>query len=178
MAVQRFVNTRHHPARARRQDLPLRPSGFTSSPMFVFSSLMRALNPIIPVHPRNAPVSPIIPVYMQKQGGGGCTCTFELLTLNFLSPLTPIIPALTSHFPVSPIIPALTQKQGGGGGMLTMSLSEIVGAPTFLSPSPRLAPVCKDSPIPLSFPVECQPKVSLICPLQRIAGEANASCST
>jgi len=29
------------------------------------------LSPTIPVHPRNAPVSPIIPVHTQKQGGWG-----------------------------------------------------------------------------------------------------------
>src|SRR5271157_785775 len=42
----------------------------TPSP-FALSSLFRMLSPIIPVHPRNAPVSPIIPVHTQKQGGGG-----------------------------------------------------------------------------------------------------------
>src|SRR5208337_2201088 len=42
----------------------------TPSP-FALSSLFRMLSPIIPVHPRNAPVSPIIPAHTQKQGGGG-----------------------------------------------------------------------------------------------------------
>src|SRR5208283_5870665 len=36
------------------------------------------VTPIIPVHPRNTPVSPIIPVHTQKQGGGGCL--FQLST--------------------------------------------------------------------------------------------------
>ncbi len=36
------------------------------------------VSPIIPVDPRNPPVSPIIPVHTQKQGGGGCF--FELST--------------------------------------------------------------------------------------------------
>ena len=43
----------------------------TPSP-FASPSLFRMLSPTIPVHPRNAPVSPIIPVHTQKQGGGGC----------------------------------------------------------------------------------------------------------
>src|SRR5208283_2056754 len=90
--------------------------------------------------------------------------------------LTPLFPLHPRNAPVTPLFPAHTRKQGGG--VLTMSLSVIVGMPTFLRLSPQLAPVCKDSPIPLSFPVECQPKVFLICPPQRIAGEANGSCST
>src|SRR5208337_354865 len=38
---------------------------------FALPSLFRLLSPTIPVHQRNAPVSPIIPVLTQKQGGGG-----------------------------------------------------------------------------------------------------------
>ncbi len=38
---------------------------------FVPSSPLRMLSPAIPVHPRNATVSPIIPVHTQKQGVGG-----------------------------------------------------------------------------------------------------------
>src|SRR5208337_3683568 len=38
--------------------------------LFALSSLLRLLSPTIPVHPRNAPVTPIIPVHTQKQGGG------------------------------------------------------------------------------------------------------------
>jgi len=36
-----------------------------------FFDLQPRLTPIIPVDPRNAPVSPIIPVHTQKQGGTG-----------------------------------------------------------------------------------------------------------
>src|SRR5208283_824754 len=50
--------------------IPTRP---TSSPSPKFP-----LSPIIPVHPGNSPVSLIIPVHTQKQGGGGCF--FELYT--------------------------------------------------------------------------------------------------
>ncbi len=39
---------------------------------FAVPSLFRMLSPTIPVHPRNSPVSPIIPVHTQKQGGGAC----------------------------------------------------------------------------------------------------------
>jgi len=49
----------------------------TPSP-FAVPSLFRMLSPTIPVHPRNAPVSPIIPIHTQKQGGGGC-----LLQISF-----------------------------------------------------------------------------------------------
>ena len=38
--------------------------------LFAVPSLFRMLSPIIPVHPRNAPVSPIIPAHTQKQGVG------------------------------------------------------------------------------------------------------------
>ncbi len=70
-----------------------------------------------------------------------------LSTMNCFSPLTPIIPAHTRRSPVSPIIPALTQNMGGGGvswkkcsrvtllfsyAALTIQLSTIVGAPTFM----------------------------------------------
>ena len=42
--------------------------------LFALSSLLRLLSPTIPVHPRNAPVSLIIPVHTQKQGVGGYPC--------------------------------------------------------------------------------------------------------
>ena len=38
--------------------------------LFASSSLFRMLSPIIPAHPRNAPVSPIIPALTQKRGVG------------------------------------------------------------------------------------------------------------
>ncbi len=58
-----------------RADRPAAPSGTQkacSTPsFFASSSLFCLLSPIIPVHPRDTPVSPIIPVHTQKQGGGG-----------------------------------------------------------------------------------------------------------
>jgi hypothetical protein len=68
---------------------------------FVFSSLFRMLSPTIPVHPRNAPVSPIIPVHTQKQGGG----------VHFpLPPLPPLLPLPLSHSPLSLTIPACPER--------------------------------------------------------------------
>jgi len=45
----------------------------STADFFVLSSLFRILSPTIPVHRRHSPVSPIIPVHTQKQGGGGCS---------------------------------------------------------------------------------------------------------
>src|SRR5208337_2771870 len=47
--------------------------------LFATPSLFRTLSPTIPVHPRTAPVSPIIPVHTQKQGGGGYICSLFVL---------------------------------------------------------------------------------------------------
>src|SRR5208337_2486888 len=47
--------------------------------LFATLSLFRPLSLIIPVHPRTAPVSPIIPVHTQKQGGGGYICSLFVL---------------------------------------------------------------------------------------------------
>jgi hypothetical protein len=63
-----------------------------------------SLSLIIPVHPRNAPVSPIIPAHTQKQGGGG-------VFGKMCSPITLLFSA----------------------ALLTTQLSAIVGAPTFSS---------------------------------------------
>jgi hypothetical protein len=60
------------------------------------------LSPIIPAHRRHSPVSPIIPVHTQKQGGGGASCT--------------------NCFPISPLFSSV---------LLTIQLSKIVGKPTF-----------------------------------------------
>jgi hypothetical protein len=92
---------------------------------FGLPSLFRLLSPIIPVDPGNSPVSPIIPVHTQKQGGGALLLNFQLLTLNRFSPLSPTIPAHRCHSPVSPIIPAHTQKQGGGVCYLCGHVSQI-----------------------------------------------------
>jgi hypothetical protein len=64
------VNTRHKPARAQLGNPSFTAFSTAFPHHFVFSSLFRMLSPTIPVHPRNAPVSPIIPVHTQKQGGG------------------------------------------------------------------------------------------------------------
>jgi len=66
------------------------------------------LSPTIPVHPRNAPVSPIIPVHTQKQGVGGASD-------QICSPLTPLFSL----------------------AVLTTPLRAIVGAPTFSFLRPR-----------------------------------------
>jgi len=42
----------------------------TPSP-FALPSLFRLLSPIIPLHRRHSPVTPLFPLHTQKQGGGG-----------------------------------------------------------------------------------------------------------
>ena len=42
----------------------------TPSP-FVSPSLFRMLSPLLPLHPRNSPVTPLFPLHTQKQGGWG-----------------------------------------------------------------------------------------------------------
>jgi hypothetical protein len=79
-----------------------------TSPLFALSLLFRVLSPSIPVHPRNAPVSPIIPVLTQKQGGGG-------VSRHMRSPVTLLF----------------------SSAMLTTTLSAIVGAPTISTPHPN-----------------------------------------
>src|SRR5208337_811500 len=94
----------------------------TPSP-FALSSLFRMLSPIIPVHPRNAPVSPIIPAHTQKQGGRGypwydqsfyfgiAISSTDLRFPFFLRALcdgsAPLFFSLaTRHSPPAPVIPA------------------------------------------------------------------------
>src|SRR5208283_6216802 len=89
---------------------------------FVSSSLSRMLTPTIPVHPRNAPVSPIIPVHTQKQGGGALLLNFQLSTLNCLSLLAPTIPAPLATAALR-VVPA---------PLCTTTSRSNVGAPTIL----------------------------------------------
>jgi hypothetical protein len=49
------------------------------------STLKIPLSLIIPVHPRNSPVSPIIPVHTQKQGGGGHFSALPLHSSSVIS---------------------------------------------------------------------------------------------
>ncbi len=44
--------------------------GTPAPSFFALPSLFRVLSPIIPAHPRNAPVSPIIPAHTQNRGVG------------------------------------------------------------------------------------------------------------
>jgi len=98
----------HHPGHKQRGGGCCAISERARRTLFVSSSLFRMLSPTIPVHPRNAPVSPIIPVHTQKQGGGALLLNFQLLTLNRLSLSSPIScsPLATRHSPLSPTIPA------------------------------------------------------------------------
>ena len=126
----------HHPGHKQRgrgccaiSERPGTPSGTQKAcpthSLFAVPSLVRLLSPIIPVDPGNSPVSPIIPVHAQKQGGGALLLNFQLLTLNRFSPLSPTIPAHRRHSPPSPIIPVHTQKQGGGVCCLCGHVSQI-----------------------------------------------------
>src|SRR5208337_1203029 len=83
------------------------------SSSFASVSLFRMLSPIIPVHPRHVPVSPIIPAHTQKHGGGGAFC-------EMCSPATLLFSTT----------------------MLTTMLSAIVGAPTFPFLHPICRSVC------------------------------------
>ncbi len=105
--------------------------------VFVSSSPVRMLSPTIPVHPRNAPVSPIIPVHTQKQRGGALLLNFQLLTLNRLSLSSPIScsPLATRHSPLSPINPAPLATPAlrvVPAAIFTTTSSIHVGAPTIL----------------------------------------------
>jgi hypothetical protein len=114
-----------HPGHKRRRRGCCAISERPTRSLFAVPSLFRMLSPIIPVDPGNSPVSPIIPVLTQKQGGGALLLNFQLLTLNRFSPLSPTIPAHRRHSPVSPIIPTHTQKQGGRGGYLNGNVSTL-----------------------------------------------------
>ncbi len=114
----------HHPGHKRRGRGSCAISERPTHSVFGPSSLFRMLSPTIPVHPRNAPVSPIIPVHTQKQGGrelkrersvasdqrpGGKRKAGASPTLS-CSPLA-CPPQLqrrraTRHSPLSPTIPA------------------------------------------------------------------------
>jgi len=136
------VNTWHLHARARRQDFPQPPSGSTSSPLFVFSSLLRRLSPIIPVHPRNAPVNPINPVHTQKQGGGAlekssATSGRRPGSKRKAAPYPSFCcsPLATPHSPLAPLIPAplaTAALRVAPAPTFTTTLSTHVGAPTIL----------------------------------------------
>jgi hypothetical protein len=74
----------HHPGHKHRGrgccTISDRPTPSFAPPLLATSHPPLAtalLTPIIPVHPRNSPVSSIIPVHTQKQGGGGCFFTFH-----------------------------------------------------------------------------------------------------
>jgi hypothetical protein len=114
----------HHPGHKQRgrgccaiSGRPGNPSGTQgtrpTSSHFPLSSLFRVLSPTIPVHPRNAPVSPITPVLTQKQGGGG-------ISRHMRSPVTLLF----------------------SSAMLTDMLSTIVGAPTISTPQPNTRCPC------------------------------------
>ena len=96
----------NHPGRKQRGRGCCAISSLPTPSSFASASLFRMLSPTVPVHPRNAPVSPIIPVHTQKQGGvGGVFC-------KMCSPITLLFSA----------------------ALLTRQLSAIVGAPTFPFP--------------------------------------------
>jgi hypothetical protein len=61
----------NHPGRKQRGRGCCAISSLPTPSSFASASVFRMLSPTVPVHPRNAPVSPIIPVHTQKQGGGG-----------------------------------------------------------------------------------------------------------
>src|SRR5208283_1238664 len=102
----------HHPGHERRGRgccaISERP---TLSP-FVAPSLFPMLSPTIPVHPRTAPVSPIIPARLsrarprdtQKPGAG------VHFPVHHSPPSLPLLPSrsllATRHSPLTPIIPA------------------------------------------------------------------------
>ena len=65
------MNTRHKPTRVHLATFPSKAFSIAHPVRFVFSSLFRMLSLTIPAHPRNAPVSPMIPAHTQKQGVGG-----------------------------------------------------------------------------------------------------------
>src|SRR5271157_605726 len=103
----------NHPGRKQRGRACCAISSLSIPSSFASVSLVRMLSPTIPVHPRNAPVSPIIPVHTQKQGGGG--------------------PLRKSASPAALLFSMAT---------LTTQLSAIVGAPTFPSLRPTWRPIC------------------------------------
>src|SRR5208283_4206497 len=92
----------NHPGRKQRGRACCAISSPSLASSFVSVSLFRMLSPTIPVHPRNAPVSPIIPVHTQKRGGGDIFCK------------------MSSHLTLLFSLAVLTTK-----------LSTIVGTPTF-----------------------------------------------
>jgi hypothetical protein len=75
-----------------------------------------SLSPIIPAHPGDSPVTPIIPALLPRAFSAKGT----------RPRLTPIIPALTVHSPASPIIPALTRPPGGRGPLPNPNLQVIL----------------------------------------------------
>src|SRR5208283_2537817 len=141
----------HHPGHERRGRgccaISERP---TLSP-FVAPSLFPMLSPTIPVHPRTAPVSPIIPARLsrarprdtQKQGGGVHFPVHHsppsLPLLPSRSPLATRLPAAASaeegHSPLTPIIPAplaTAALRVVPAPIFTTTASTHVGAPTIL----------------------------------------------
>src|SRR5208283_570033 len=71
----RCEHSAHTRARLPKQNPPRSKLPDHFSPIFLFFlrffGLKLTLSPMIPLHRRHSPVSPIIPVHTQKQGGGG-----------------------------------------------------------------------------------------------------------
>jgi hypothetical protein len=136
--------------------------------LFALPSLFPLLSPTIPVHPRNAPVSPIIPVHTQKQGGGGIHgTTHRSIPGIFLAGSPPAFISgagrcnrqmeksctVDCRFPLTPTIPAPSATAAlrvVPSPIFTTTLRIHVGAPTFsASLADRLPPVAgeqKDGP--------------------------------
>ncbi len=107
----------------------------TPSP-FALPSLFRLLSLTIPVHPRNAPVSPIIPIHTQKPGGGGYLFSLSDLPLSVSGACPGPVGAVN---PFSVALPrSLARRSFSGGGPLT---------PTIPAPLATAAPRVVPPPI-------------------------------
>ncbi len=93
----------NHPGRKQRGRRSGAISSLPTPSSFASPSLLRQLTPLLPLHPRKSPVTPLFPLLTQKQGGGGVFC-------KMCSPITLLFSM----------------------AVLTMQLRIIVGAPTFL----------------------------------------------
>jgi len=102
------------------------------------STLKTPLSLIIPVYPRNSPVSPIIPVHTQKQGGGVHFSALPLHSSSVLS-VSSVVNQLSTlgdfnrpeisaaNCELSPVSCALTSQKP----RYYRELIKYVGAPTF-----------------------------------------------
>ncbi len=125
--------------------------------LFALSSLFRMLSPIIPAHPRNAPVSPIIPAHTQKQGvGGSCGMTNRFISGIFLTgssscglcfsdlfsvlSVSSVVKLFSVAFPRSPRVTrhSLARRSFSGGG-----------PPTPIIPAPLATAALRVVPAPI-----------------------------